>query len=120
LRFTLADYYRRKREIHAPGFSDAYDRDLQRLFLPQDRARNGEPAAAFIRRNRREIRELVSRWTGEYQFTLDQVLKEMIGRCKELKLRAVGPENRLKLDFTILLTVHTTHYVYRRRTWHAV
>ena len=76
--------------------------------------------AAFIRRNRRDIRELVSRWTGEYQFTLDQVLKEMIGRCQELKLRAVGPESRLKLDFTILLTVHTTHYIYRRRTWHAV
>ena len=29
-------------------------------------------------------------WTGEYQLTLDPVLDDMIERCRELKLRAVG------------------------------
>ena len=33
---------------------------------------------------------MVSKWTGEYQLTLDTVLDEMIDRCRELKLRAVG------------------------------
>ena len=75
-------------------------------------------AASFLRRNRRQIRELVSRWTGEYQFTLDQVLKEMMGRCRELKLRAVGSERRLKLDFAIVLTVHTMTCLHRGRPWH--
>ena len=51
---------------------------------------------------------------------LDVVLGEMIGRCKELRLRAVGDEQQLKLDFAILLTVHTMHYVYRNREWHAL
>ena len=65
----------------------------------------GLSPAQCLRRHRAEIRRLVSRWTGEYQFTLEQVLNEMIGRCRELKLRAVGSERQLRMDFAVLLTV---------------
>jgi hypothetical protein len=120
LRMTLREHYEKKRERYSVGQSDHWDRDLLRLFSQRPEHRGWETAASFLRRNRREIREIVARWTGEYQFTLDQVLKGMIGRCKELKLRAVGTERQLKLDFAILLTVHTTQYLYGRREWHAV
>ncbi len=119
-RRTLRTHYARKREHYTVGFSDAYDRDLRKLFRESDGRKVGESAVAFLRRHRRDIRELVCKWTGEYQFTCDQVLKEMIGRCKELKLRAVGPERRLKLDFAILLTMHSMQYLYRGREWHPV
>lgn len=119
LKHTLREHYEEKRRRYTPGYSQAYDRDLCRLFQTGD-SRRGETAAAFLRRHRREIRQLVARWTGEYQFTLDRVMNEMIGRCKELKLRAVGSEKRLKMDFAIMLTVHTTYYIYRGREWHAV
>ena len=79
-----------------------------------------EPAAAFLRRHRREIRGLVAKWTGEYQLTLNQVLDQMIGRCKELRLMADGPERNLVLDFAIMLTVHGMNYWYRAREWHAM
>ena len=78
--------------------------------IPEDAVANGLTT----------IRELVAKWSGDYIFTLDQVLKDMIGRCKELKLVAVGPERRLRLDFAIMLTVHTTSYVYRGREWHSM
>jgi len=120
LRKTLIDHYRAKREWYSPGYTDQWDVDLHRLFSNSPRHRDRESAAAFLRRNRKFIRELVARWTGEYRFTLDQVLKQMIGRCRELKLRAVGPERRLRTDFAIVLTVHTVNYVYRGREWHAV
>ena len=42
-----------------------------------------------------EIRQVVSKWTGEYQLTLDAVLEDMIARCRELNLRAVGSEREL-------------------------
>ena len=29
----------------------------------------------------------MARWTGEYQYTIDQVLDDMIERCRELGLR---------------------------------
>lgn len=119
-RTKLSSHYQQKRDHYSVGFSDAYDRDLLKLFRPNGGRKHGESAVAFLRRHRRDIRELVCKWTGEYQFTCDMVLKEMMGRCKELKLRAVGPERRLKLDFAILLTMHSMHYLHRGREWHPV
>jgi hypothetical protein len=65
---------------------------------------------------------MVSKWTGEYQLTLDTVLDEMIDRCRELRLRAVGPERQLTMDFAVLLTAKTVHSLYSpsRRQWIAL
>jgi hypothetical protein len=120
LRITLGEYYREKRERYLVSYPDIYDRDLRRLFSAEPKHARNELASQFLRRNRAEIRELVSHWTGEYQFTLDQVLKDMIGRSRELKLRAVGPERRLKMEFAILLTVKTMDFHYSRRNWFAL
>ena len=117
LRRTLRTHYERKKERYSPSFSDEYDRDLRRLFSDDSADRGHPTAASFIRRNRREIRTIVAKWTGEYVFTLDQVFKEITGRCIELRLRAVGTERELTLDFAIMLTAHTTTYQYRGRHW---
>jgi len=119
-KMTVGEHYQNKRSHYGVSYPNTWDVDLRRLFGdPTDDPRRGEAASAFLRRNRAQIRELVSRWTGEYQFTLDTVLTDMIGRCRELKLRAVGSERRLKLDFTVLLTVKTMHMLYStaRREW---
>lgn len=125
-RQTLRNYYEEKRSRYSVGFVDLFDRDLMRLFkLPEEAEEigqangngNGQSAAQFLRRHQREIRQLVARWTGEFQYTLDEVLKEMRGRCRELGLRAVTDERQLVLDFSILLTVHTMHHIFVRREW---
>lgn len=120
LSMTLREYYADKRERYLVSYPDIYDRDLRRLFSADPRHANQELASRFIRRNSTEIRKLVSNWTGEYQFTLEQVLKDMIGRSRELKLRAVGPERRLKMEFAVLLTVKTMDFHYSRRNWFAL
>ncbi len=118
-RTTLRAYYERKQAHYAVGFTDAYDRDLKRLFSESEGAADRrETAAAFLTRHRREIRNNVAKWTGEYQLTLDQTLDQMIGRCKQLRLMADGKERNLVLDFAIMLTVHGMNYVYRGREWH--
>ena len=53
-----------------------------------------------------------------HQFTVDQVLRDIIGRCRELRLRLTKGERQTKLDFAIMLTVHTVHLLHRRDTWH--
>src|SRR5882757_3369448 len=80
------------------------------------------PASAFIRRHRAHIRRLVARWTGENQLTLDAVLDDMILRCRELNLRAVGSDRKLVADFTFLLTAKTMHALFgpSRRKWIAL
>ena len=72
-------------------------------------------AARFIARVRNDVRRMVAGWTGEYQYTIDQVLEDMIKRANELNLRLQRPEERTKLDFTIMLTVQTMNYLHSGR-----
>ena len=72
-------------------------------------------AARFIARVRRDVRRMVAEWTGEYQYTIDQVIENMIKRANELNLRLRGPGGATKLDFTIMLTVQTMNYLHSGR-----
>ena len=118
----MADHYKKKREFYAFKPPKTYDRDLRRLFSDDPRHRRSQPASVFIRRHRAHIRELVARWTGENQLTLDAVLDDMIARCREQDLRAVGSERKLLIDFTVLLTAKTMHALFgpSRRKWIAL
>jgi hypothetical protein len=120
LRKTLRQHYAEKRERYIVSYPDIYDSELRKLFSADPRHRRLELASRFLRRNRAEIRRLVARWTGEYQFTLDQVLADMIGRSRELRLRAVGAERSLRVDFAVLLTAKTMSYHYSSRNWIAL
>jgi putative zinc-binding metallo-peptidase len=119
---TLAEHYEKKREHYAIEYPKIYDRDLRRIFSADPRHHRSPAASAFLRRNRARIRQIVSKWTGEYQLTLDAVFDDMIGRCRELKLRAVGSERQLRMEFIVLLTAKTVHSLYSpsRRQWLAL
>jgi hypothetical protein len=119
---TLGEHYQKKQAFYAFTPPKTYDRDLTRLFSADPRHRRAQPAAAFIRRHRAQVRQLVARWTGENQLTLDAVLDDMIARCRELDLRAPGSERKLVVDFSILLTAKTMHALFgpSRRKWIAL
>jgi hypothetical protein len=119
---TLGDHYKKKQALYAIDPPKAYDRDLYRLFSADPRHRRSQAASMFIRRHRASIRKLVARWTGENQLTLDAVLDDMITRCREHNLRAFGPERKLLIDFTVLLTAKTMHALFgpSRRKWIAL
>jgi hypothetical protein len=122
LRKTLGQHYDKRRAQYSIAYPDIWDGDLRRVFSDDPRYRRNEAASRFLRRNRSELRRLVSRWTGEYQFTLDLVLTNMIGRCRVLKLKVAGSERRLLTDFAVLLTAKTMHFLYEqgRRDWIAL
>ena len=119
---TLAEHYASRRRKYTVKFPNTYDADLRRLFSEERRHSHNESAALFLRRNKGEIRRLVSRWTGEYQYTLEVVLNDMIGRCRDLRLRVGSPERELLMNFAVLLTVKTMHFLYSqgRRDWIAL
>ncbi len=119
---TLSEHYEKKRAHYAVGHPATYDRDLLRLFSDDPRHSRSPAASAFLRSHRAMIRQIVSKWTGEYQLTLDAVFDDMIGRCRELNLRAVGSERQLRMEFIVLLTAKTVHSLYSpsRRQWLAL
>ena len=111
LKKTLREHYERKRRHYGVERQSQYDPDLKRLFSQLPNHANRPSAATFLNRFRREVRRKVASWTGEYQYTIDQVLEDMIRRCRELNLRVPVAEEQAKLDFTILLTVHTMNFL---------
>jgi hypothetical protein len=119
---TLAEHYKRKQARYIVDSPRTYDSGLCRVFSADPRHERAPAASAFLRAHRAEIRQLVAKWTGEYELTLDTVLDEMIRRARELKLRAVGPAAKLRLDFALLVTAETVHSLYSpsRRQWFAL
>ena len=112
VRTTLRQHYRNKRRHYGVDHPNFYDRDLRRLFSDAPEFAANITAAQFIARNRRTLRRVVAGWTGIYQYTIDQVLEDMIARCRELKLRIAGSEDQARQEFTVLLTVQTMNYLH--------
>jgi hypothetical protein len=119
---TLAEHYEKKRALYAVDPPTIYDRDLRRIFSAAPTHRRSPAAAAFISHNRAKIQQMVSKWTREYRPALDAVLNDMIARCRDLRLRAPGPERQLIVDFALLLMARTIDSLYSpaRRQWIAV
>ncbi|HEV7992326.1 MAG TPA: putative zinc-binding metallopeptidase [Gemmatimonadaceae bacterium] len=112
---TLREHYEAKRAFYAVDYPSTYDRELCRVFSQLPKYAKRELASRFITRQAKEIRALVARWTGESEFTIDQLLQEMIGRSRTLKLRVPGPDKKVMLDFAGMLAVRSVHFLYRRR-----
>jgi hypothetical protein len=113
LKKTLGEHYREKRARYRLALRKSYDRDLKRLFSEPSGAPRERSAASFLRKERSEIRKLVSRWTGEYQYAVDRVLAEIIQRTEELDLVVGSGAAHVKRDAMLLVATQTLKYLNR-------
>lgn len=109
IKMTLGDYYDQKRDRYGALYPDFYDRDLLKLFSSGD---SGEPAGRFLSRMRSDIRKRVADGTGEYHYPIDLVLREMIERCRQLKLRLDKPAEVVREEVLVLVTVQTMNFLH--------
>jgi hypothetical protein len=112
LRETLGEHYKRKRAHYGLDHPNFYDHDLRRLFSDAPEHSRRPSAAALLRRLGPKLRREVSHWTGEYQYTINQVLDGMIERCRELKLRVHRPPSEVERDALVMLTIQTMNYLH--------
>jgi hypothetical protein len=115
LRKSLRAHYERKRRHYGVEHPHFYDRDLRRLFSDLPNYASAMKAARFMARVRREARRMVASWTGEYQYTIDQLIENMIRRANELNLRVIESEEQTRADFMVMLTVQTMNYLHSGR-----
>lgn len=113
IRKTLRKYYEEKRTRYGLDATFSFDRELYRLFSDAAEHARRPGAAAFLRRHRHELLQVVAAWTGQYKYTIDQVLKEMISRCDQLGLRVHRSERVSRRDAQVMLTVQTMNYLHR-------
>lgn len=111
IRRTLRTHYQRKREHYGMNYPNVFDKDLRKLFSCDRNHRRNPTAAALLSRWRGEIRRVVANWTGAYSYMIDQVLQEMIERCRELELRLGTSADVCKRDAMILVALRTSNYL---------
>ena len=104
LKQTLAEYYADKQERYGADRPEFLDRDLKRLFSDAPEHRGNEKAWHYLRRVRGNIIDVVGRWTSEYDYRINEVLKEMTERCRELDLRVARDEAAMKDEMIACLT----------------
>lgn len=112
---TLGEHYQARCKRYGQEHPSFYDKDLRVLFSDKPEYAKNPLAGQFIRRKKRQIRSVVSRWTGIYQYTIDRVLDSMIVRASELGLRLALSEDESLKQFTVLVTVQTMNYLHSGR-----
>jgi hypothetical protein len=112
LKQTLREHYRDKQERYGEDYPDYFDRDLRRLFVEPTAGSRLPRAATMLRRFAPELRHVVASWTGEYTYTINMPLKDIIARCRELDLRVDRPVERVKLETAVMLTMQTTNFLH--------
>lgn len=112
LKITLRDHYEERHARYGSDYPAFYDRDLRRLFSEAPEHAKCPPASQFLRSTGARVRNRVAEWTGVYAYTVDQILREMVGRCRDLKLRVHRPTDELRTELAILLTMQVTNYIH--------
>jgi hypothetical protein len=115
LKRTLGEHYRKKREHYRLDRPDFYESDLRNLFSDSPEFAKNPTAAKFLSKLRKEVRATVASFTESYQYTIDQLLEQIIERCRELNLRLSDSEESTKADFMVFLTVQTMNYLHSGR-----
>lgn len=96
LKTTLREHYQKKREYYTIHWPASYERNLYRLFSAEPRHASFPSAAQFLRRFRREICDVVANGTGVHHYTINNIMRRMIVRCRELNLRLTIPEEEAR------------------------
>jgi len=116
LRMTLKNYYKKKRHFWAEEFPDFHDQFLKKNFIEYSDEHKKLPRAAdLIRKYKRNILNSVSRYSGERKYVVNDLLKDIQKRSRELKLVAPDSEPLITLNVSSYITSLIMNYLYTGR-----
>jgi len=116
LRITLKNYYKKKRHFWAEEFPDFHDAFLEKSFLEYSTEHKALPKAAdMIRKHRRNILNGVSKYSGEKKYVVNDLLKDIQKRSRELKLVVSEEETSMVLNLSAYITSLIMNYLYTGR-----
>jgi hypothetical protein len=112
IRKSIGEHYEQKRTYYGLDYPEVYDVHLFKLFSNHKDYSANMKATQFIKKVRKEARRAVVPWTGSYQYTINQLLEEILVRSQELGLRLRLPFEESKNQFISLLSVITLEYLH--------
>ena len=110
---TLGEYFDEKIDHYGVDYPSVFDVYLLKLFTNNPDIAINMKASSFIRKIKKDVRKSVSPWTGAYQYTINEILDEVIGRCNELNLKLKFPFEESKHQFISMLSVVTIEYIHQ-------
>ncbi|MBW1873393.1 MAG: hypothetical protein JRJ19_15090, partial [Deltaproteobacteria bacterium] len=117
LRKTVGQYYTDKIAAQGCEFPDYYDGILRRHFTVARQSPKPVSAASVLSRVRPSVLRQVSGLVGDQRHQFDQVLRDMAGRCRELRLFAKDPQRQARPEYAVWLTRHAFDSLHRNRRW---
>ena len=111
MHYTIADHYRDAQTLIPIEDERHFDGELRSLFVSAADAPQGEDAAAFLRRHRREVVARIAYWTGEGTPVVRQFIDLLAARAESLQLKV----NRLEASTLIELTAFGTAVIMNYR-----
>jgi hypothetical protein len=117
--YTLIEYYGEALDQFKDKALGIYDQDLRRIFASGSNGhRRTVPAKDFIRKNRRFLTQMISRWTGAREGVVAPVIWRFFLRSRDLRLCLSSDEepNSLAslaaLGTTVVMNyLHTGRYI---------
>jgi hypothetical protein len=112
---TLRRHYQEKKDYYGVNIKQFYDQDLLRVFStvpPQGKRRL---AATFLRQIGPKLCIACVQSTGEHPYTISQLLKEMMQRCRELKLYIADEEEVSSMRSAVFLSFLILNYLHKIR-----
>ena len=110
MHWTIGEHYAEFEEPVPIGDPAQFDDELLDVFAARDDAPDGEPAAEFLRRHRREVVRRIAYWTGEQTTTVRGFIDHLVGRAEALGLRVSGLEASTLIELTAFGTAVIAHW----------
>lgn len=111
IKSSLKNYYQKKMNRYQLDGPPFYAGDLYKIFSPDEKYQKNLKATKFIKTHRKDICKQVSRWTSQYQYTVNEILNDVIDFCQENKLYLKASAQKTKIDFIGMLTAQTMNYL---------
>lgn len=105
VRQTLRAYYQEKQALYGRDPATSYDRALLGIFA--EGGRRGS-AGKFLQQYRVQLRSRVSDLSSQPRYVVDQILRILIVRCRQLGLRLARTERATLVDVAVLVAVLST------------
>jgi len=114
MHYTVEEHYRSAEEQLPIEDERHFDGDLRTIFASSADAPQGERAADFLRRHRREVVRRIAYWTGESATILRTFLDFLAARAEVLDLRVAGLEAATLIELTSFGTAVMMNHRYTR------
>lgn len=104
---TLEEHYAEKKAYYAWVWPDNFDADLKRIFSDDIKQPVSLQALHFLRRHRDLLRARIADGTGIHAYAIDQLLRQMMARCRVLDLHVADTPDATLQRVLVMLTMQT-------------